>query len=75
MLASTLCSLQMWKKMRHGTTFTVTLHLCIVLHNACRYPVFFSDVEEEEAWNHPFNMTAPSFCPPGLCYNATSREK
>jgi len=40
-----------------------------------RYPVFFSDVEEEEAWNHPFNMTAPSFCPPGLCYNATSREK
>jgi len=40
-----------------------------------RYPMFIQNVTEDEAWNHPYNMTNPSFCPPGLCYNATTGEK
>ncbi|KAF5828814.1 hypothetical protein DUNSADRAFT_17012 [Dunaliella salina] len=40
-----------------------------------RYPMFIQNVTEDEGWNHPYNMTAPSSCPPGLCYNATTGEK
>eukprot|EP00983_Pelagomonas_calceolata_P063190 1147623-Pelagomonas_calceolata.AAC.5 len=43
--------------------------------HSCRYPMFIQNVTEDEAWNHPYNMTNPSFCPPGLCYNATTGEK
>ncbi len=40
-----------------------------------RYPVFLQDVDEDELWNLPFNQTLPTDCPPGLCYNSTTREK
>jgi len=40
-----------------------------------RYPVFLQDVDKNESWNLPLNKTMPTDCPPGLCYNATTREK
>jgi len=40
-----------------------------------RFPVFIPDVDEDEDWGNPNGMAQFAGCPPGLCYNATTREK
>ncbi len=35
-------------------------------------PIYVANVSEDETWGIPFNVTA---CPPGLCYNRTTRTK
>ena len=37
-----------------------------------RVPVFFSNVSEDDNWGMPWG---PTDCPPGLCYNSTTRTK
>ncbi len=35
-------------------------------------PIFIANVSEDETWGIPYNVTD---CPPGLCYNRTTRTK
>jgi len=42
---------------------------------AARYPIFFSDVDEDEDWGHPDNITHPTDCPGPPCYNPETGEK
>ncbi|KAF5833115.1 hypothetical protein DUNSADRAFT_10665 [Dunaliella salina] len=39
------------------------------------YPVFFSDVDEDESWGHPDNITHPTGCPGPPCYDPQTRRK
>eukprot|EP00983_Pelagomonas_calceolata_P068846 1150108-Pelagomonas_calceolata.AAC.3 len=48
---------------------------CVFFLCPCRFPVFIPDVDEDEDWGNPNGMAQFAGCPPGLCYNATTREK